>query len=100
MKEEAKAQVAYRVYMAQLSKNLPKKTYKTIGENSVPGLDTLIANIVQLCDDNPDFISGLSVAISKGASLAKEKFGGISNSKRRRLFFIASCLLTTGRPWR
>ena len=41
LKNEAKAQVEYGIYMSKLNVRLKNKPYQTIGDNSVPGIRTM-----------------------------------------------------------
>ena len=60
--------------MASLCKELPPKTFKIIGENSAPGLDKFLKDVSDCWKSNPDFQSGLQVALIK-AAIAKSKSG-------------------------
>ena len=71
---ESRAQIEYFKYMSKLHKRLPNKTYKCVGKDSAPGLDTIFADAGELCSKNPMFRSSLSVAIFK-AAVAKAKYG-------------------------
>lgn len=74
LKAEALAQVQYGRYMVSQCKSLPRNTFKSIGEDSAPGLDTFIENITDVWTANPDFRSSLQVGLIKCA-MAKVKFG-------------------------
>ena len=74
LQSEARAQIEYFKYMSKLHKRLPNKTYKCVGEDAVPGFDTIFAEAVELCKRNPTFRSGLSVALFK-AAVVKAKYG-------------------------
>ena len=74
LKEEALAQVVYGKFMSKLTEDLPFKTFKSIGEQSAPGVDTLFQDAAELYEKNPDFSSSLSVAILRGA-VTKAKHG-------------------------
>jgi len=63
LKQEAIGQVVYGKFMLTLSKDLPHKTYRTIGEESAPSVDTLFRDAEELYNKNPEFRSSLSVAI-------------------------------------
>ena len=67
LKDEAIAQCAYGDYMAELDKGLTKKTYKKIGDDSMPGMEALFNNATQLCKDNPTFQSSIAIAVLKSA---------------------------------
>ena len=55
LKEEVKHQLDYASYMATLYKCLEKKSYPTIGDKSVPGIQTLFSKAAKLCKKNPKF---------------------------------------------
>ena len=67
LKQEAIGQVVYGKFMLTLSNDLPHKTYRSIGEESAPSVDTLFRDTEELYNKNPEFRSSLSVAILKGA---------------------------------
>ena len=57
-----------------MNKSLLNKTYKCIGEDSAPRVDTVFAEAAELLRTNPAFRSSLNVAILK-AAVAKYKHG-------------------------
>ena len=62
LKTEAKYQIEYTSYMANLGKCLKEKSYPTAGEKSVPGIRILFNEAAILCEKNPEFQSSLIVA--------------------------------------
>ena len=86
LKTEAQAQVEYGNYMASFCKELPPKIFKTIGENSAPGLNKFLGDVAECWKSNPDFRSGLQVALVKTA-IAKSKSGNKSKIEEKVLNF-------------
>ena len=86
IKTEAQGQVAYRSYMASLFKQLPPQSFKTIGEDSAPGLEKFLGDVTDCWKSNPDFRSGLQVALAK-AAIAKSKSGNKAKMDEKVLNF-------------
>ena len=86
LKTEAQGQVEYRRYMASFCKGLPPQSFKTIGENSAPGLDKFLGDVADCWKSNPNFRSGLQVALVK-AAIAKSKSGNKSKMGEKALNF-------------
>ena len=86
LKTEAQGQVEYGKYMASICKRLPPQLFKTIGENSAPGLDKFLGDVANCWKSNPDFRSGLQVALVK-ASIVKSKSGNKSKIREKVLNF-------------
>jgi hypothetical protein len=86
LKIEAQGQVDYGRYMASICNQLPPQSFKTIGENSAPGLDKFLGDVADCWKANPDFRSGLQVALVK-AAIAKSKSGNKSKMGEKVLNF-------------
>ena len=72
--------------MTQMDKSLPNKTYKCIGEDSAPVVDTVFAEAAELSRINPDFRSSLNIALFK-AAVAKHKDGHNAVQEERTVNF-------------
>ena len=86
LKNEAQGQVGYGRYMASFCKRLPPQSFKTMGENSAPGLNKFLGDVAECWKSNPDFRSGLQVALVKTA-IAKSKSGNKSKIEEKVLNF-------------
>jgi hypothetical protein len=72
--------------MASFCKRLPPQSFKTIGENSTPGLNKFLGDVAECWKYNPDFRSGLQVALVKTV-IAKSKSGNKSKIEEKVLNF-------------